>query len=211
LTFPWLVDNDTWKSEISIFSHRRNDRDVQFEAHTAEGETRTTTLEIQGYEIKTMAVADLFPGLTRFSLSIRPETDNFTASLKTTNITTPSGNSAARVSATTPNETSEEVLFGYWAGDQVPALVLTAPWAEKMVPVTLTLLGESGPVAETQIQLNAAHPTAAQIPDLFPEVTLPAHMAVLARSSTGDFLTGTSFTFNRNGEPAMAKAIPINR
>ena len=212
LVFPWLVDNDRWESEISVFNHDlANPVDIGLLATSDQGETRTQILSLLNGEVKTFAVRDLFPGMTRFSLTLRQYVMNVTAGLRTVNKNTPSGNSPARVAATQPFETAERILFGYLPGDQVPAVVIQAPWSGKDMPVRLTLLGENGALAEAQIQLNGAQPFAAVVADLFSEDPIPAHGAILAESLDGTPLTGTSFTFNQKGEPAMAKAIPLHQ
>ena len=212
LVFPWLVDNDRWESEISLINHHTDfGAEIEFLATSDQGETQSRTFGIFGGEVKTLAVEDLFPGLTRFSLTLRPNVDNVAAGLRTVNKNTPSGNSPARVAATQPFETAERILFGYLPGDQVPAVVIQAPWSGKDMPVRLTLLGENGALAEAQIQLNGAQPFAAVVADLFSVNPIPAHGAILAESLDGTPLTGTSFTFNQKGEPAMAKAIPLQQ
>jgi len=211
LVLPWLVDNETWAGEVSIISGEAFGWNVSLTARSTEGEVRTRDLVLTPFEVAVFPVDELFPGLTRYTLTIHASFANLSAALRTSSKTTPSGRSPARVVAAVPFETSPDVLFGYLAGDQVPAVVLVAPWAEGSTDVLLTLMGEKGVIAETQIQLTGAQPAPHLVSDLFPDIELPEHMSLRARSLDGTSLTGTSFTFNENGEPSMAKTVPIDR
>lgn len=210
LVFPWVVVNENWESELSILHHVESfPRQFTVEALAEDGSVYNNILTLEGNDVFTTSVNELFPDLTRYQLILKAGRIHISASLRTVNKQTPSGNSPARVDAVQPADTSTQVVFSYLAGDQVPAIAIVSPWAYGSHNVTLTLLGPNGIVAEKEITLKDFRPYAAVVKDLFPEVTLPTHMAIVAQSQDSQPLAGTSFTFNSRGEPSMAKASPL--
>ncbi len=65
--------------------------------------------------------------------------------------------------------------------------------------------------ASADLVLTGSAPQAKLLPELFPDINLPQHGAVIARSAEGVLLTGTTFLFNQQLEPAMSAAIPLQQ
>jgi len=207
---PWIVNNATWSSRISVFNQENLPATVQLVATNRSGQREESSIQVPAQSLWSSDSADLFPGLTGYSLvlqSDQPISPNFLAFNKNA----ASGRSPAQSAGSTLMKLTDDLIYPYVPFTQggVSALVLVAPLTGDDVDhsASLSLYNGSGNVLETVVvPMRGKQPFAAVISDVFSHLPEP-DMTVSAKSTTGELLAGTTFVFNGENEPSMATAV----
>ena len=206
---PWIVNNASWSSRITLFNAGNVPAQVQLDAADRMGTFATKSVTIPGNSLWSSESGEAFPGLTGYSLVIDSDQALFPSFLAF-NLEAASQGSPAQTTGAPVPELTNQLVFPYvpYAEGGLSALVLMAPEnaPESDVAVTMSLFNGSGFLLETQtVILTGTQPLAAVISDIFdtpPEST----MAVSAMADGGVLLAGTTFVFNGAKEPSMSRA-----
>ena len=213
---PWVVNNSSWSSRISIANTSNQQVSADLEALTTDGLSRKLTIEIPPEGVYAAQAGDLFPDISGYRLKINTPSKALYPSFLTFNIEeTSGGNSPSQTTAAFSEDLNARLLFPYLPGDQLPAIVLCAPGRDSeggplsaTTPVTLNLYdNQLGVIATKTITLTGSQPTALLVKTLFEDVTFPQHGTIEALAGNGTHLAGTTFTFNQQREPSMASGV----
>jgi len=203
---PWVVSNQVWRSRIAFANGDTRPAVLTLEAVPDEGDAVTTVLELAPDSIQSFDADALFPGMTRYALYVDSDRREVYVSFLTINTEERSGgHSPSQTTAVDITDFGSQVAFGYTPGDQVSAIVLLTSYHREH-DVTLMLHSGTEVLDQTQVTLSPRRPFAALVTDLFPDA--PADAAITARAAFCDrLLAGTTFVFNREGQPSMAASL----
>ncbi|CAM2069413.1 hypothetical protein SCOR_28840 [Sulfidibacter corallicola] len=222
LLYPWVSDNDSFNSVITLNNNNCIEADVTLEANRGDGQTQTVTRTIPPNGFLEEAANDLFPELSGgsgYSVLTTSSTPGLLGRWVTNNLRTPSQSSPSQgVAVQIPNlitkplppnaRVGQSLQFGFlplqpdfFAGSVV-VNVGDAP-----TDVTLYFYAKNGELITTDDQtirgLEPFRPFAAISQDLVPNRS--ENIAMIAHSESQP-LTGVSFIFNQDGEPSIGNA-----
>lgn len=207
---PWIVNNSSWSSRIALYNDQLEPATVKATAVDREGQKQQLDIQIPGKSLWAAESGTSFPGLSGYGLildSDKPLFSNFLAF----NLNAASGRSPAQTTGSPLSQLNDSLVFPYvpFSTEGVSALVVMAPLSNDATnhDVFMELLNGSGEIVDTvRISLKGKQPFAAVISDVF-TVSTPEALTVVARSASGEKLTGTTFVFNGSNEPSMSRAL----
>ncbi|CAM2064644.1 hypothetical protein SCOR_04685 [Sulfidibacter corallicola] len=208
----WVVDNDQWQSRIAFTNQDSQTQDVLLRAVAVDGTLAERWVTVPAHATRHDLAGELFPGMSGYALHILTATDHVLGSFLTINREEVSGGaSPSQTQAQRVDRLTSRLAFPYLPGDQIPAVVLVADREDGgETAVQFALYGEDGTVIATRdILLTGNQPKAWLASELFSELTLPAHAAIVATTEADTSISGTTFVFNHLRQPSMAAAIPL--
>lgn len=203
---PWVVNNETWTSRITYTNLNNHAVSLSLTAHTAEGETQEQSIQIPANGVFSQEAELLFPGLTRYALWSRATQDGIYPSFILRNTSQESGGaSPAQTTGALVQDLGGDIHFGTIPGEPGAAIVLTTTSSSSG---TLVLYNEAGEeLARTSIDVPTKRPLAMQLVNLFPDTSLPTQSRISAHFGSQRKVTGTTFYFNTNLQPSMARTM----
>lgn len=212
VVYPWVVANHYWFSRLGLMNDQQIGVLVRLEAEDQAGNTQTHTAIIPGNGLFTKLASELFPGLNGYSVAVYSSARALYPILTTFNENPVVGTrSPAEAEGSLIGDLTDELLFAYLPGEDVPAIALEnmAPNAAE-IQVIFSLIDEQGTIiAEAERTLIGKRPFASTVSDLFPDVSLPQSACVRAKGPQDAWLSGLTFDFNRQGQPAMDRALNL--
>ncbi len=216
---PWVVNNDQWRSRVAIHNTLSKPVRAWLTGVASTGERQSAAITVQANGLYAADSADLFGDLTGYSLEIESESRLETSFLTFNTGPQSGGNSPSLTTGANLQELNQRLIFPYLPGDQIPAVVLSAPDQEPTIeapqPETEVLLTlnphryfEPSPTAV--ITLKKDQPQAWLVSDLFPDEDLSKGVSLSAESYGGIKLAGSIFSFNHSREPSMAKPLSLD-
>lgn len=204
---PWMVNNQQFRSQISLFNYGSETAQVRMSLKDPEGRNAGTHYtDILPGEMFTQEIGDFSHLVNSWAVTVDSGDQPLHVSYMTYSLE--KGNSAkspSQTTATSISQASKSLRFAYVPGDQTAAAVIVAPENEGIQEVILRLVGPSfESLAEKTITLFNDRPYAFLIADIFPDIQ---DAAALMATSTSAELVGTTFVFNSEGEPSMAAAL----
>jgi len=202
---PWVVANNSWRSEVSLFNTSRVPAEARLWAIDAEGKHAETTVLLAPMVPYAAQAADLFPDLNGYSLYVYADVEVYATTLLYATVTD-SGRSPAQSAGPRVADLSSSLLFGYLPGADAPAFVLSAPAADGEVIVDLELIATDGTSRNEVVTLLGGQPHASLVAWVFEDLDREGIYALRATARNGALLAGLSFVFNELGEPSMTTA-----
>lgn len=209
---PWMVNNPSWRAQLTLQNLGKEPVLITAKAHASNGDVFEKTLLLDADTTTRKTAQTLFPDLNGYSLELRGDGPFAVAErLVLLDDESETDGSPAQTGAVNRRERAERLLFPYLPGDQVPAIVLSAPAVEGETRVRLTAYNSAGFVDQTEITLQDAAPSACLLSDLFSLQNETPDLAVLIESLDQVPLVGVSFIFNQRGEPSLTRAYGLPR
>ena len=208
---PWIVTDEQWTSRIAIFNAGNETVDVELRA-MSNNIPGLATVQVGAQSVTVIEDKELFPYFPHYGVALYSTSSDLHVTYQTFNRETDSGRSPSQTNALVPADIQESIVFPYLPGDMTTALTFWAPFTRTHAFLDLQLHDEHGGlVAETVFRLPAGQVRAIILAELFPEIGLPDHGAVIVRARDQVRIAGIAYSFNASGEPAMSKAIPLKK
>ena len=205
---PWMVDNFEFKSQAGFFNGSEHPVTLHLSATDRFGVTVERELVLPAESAQTYDAAQLFPGRTGYSLTVRGPRSVW-ITYHNLNVEPQSGgNSPSQTTAMRVDDLRDRVAFNITGPPATAAITIVSPDEGESIPVVLTLGNHQGIVAETIVTLKSLQPLPLLIDELFPE-TFKENGVIVAQTQNGERLAGTAFTYNKSRQPAMSQPFTV--
>lgn len=211
--FPWAATNDQFLSRISVFNPSTKAVKTSIQAVTPQGEKREVERTIPAQSHASFETGELFPSFRGYALRLTCVDQSTGMPQKVfANIQVgnredrESGSSPALAPALDPSKLSSVVVLPLPTLEDIPAIVLQAPFQTEPLEVILTSETFPGDRILGRIMLEGGKPKPVLLETLEQINSERPHL-INAVSTTGEPIAGSVFYFNDFREPSMTQGL----
>lgn len=207
-TIPWVVNNPYYQTKIQIANLSAKDETLLLRGVNPQGMVQEASIALAANSTQEAGAEQLFAELSGHAVTVISASSQVNVSFTVlANLTDPQKLAVAHANATPADQLQDGLVFSF-PDTATAAFAISAPFSKVKQPVRLQYFGPEGFVEERVIDLDQNRPAVHLVKALFSPTDGHESFTIIATSSNGSRLAGTTFVFNEEGLPAVEEAFP---